>query len=251
MSHPFAAGQNGVAAGLYDQGVLLAFADESYSDAWFFMAAAVADAHAVSLLEWQLPSLVAEHADRLGIDRPQELHGYDLLSGLKEWKGVPVPERMAVGIACLKLFVDCGLRFVIAGLDREAQHRKYKDPYPPYPLVLNRTFRALDELAERESTTVKVWCDEIGQHDRHRAALEKCKTTGSPGYRLKTLRHIAGDLEHVASWESAMIQAADLVAYIRHRTQLNPAPPRLEARVRRQMINIISPAVVSNYLWIP
>lgn len=232
--------------------MLHAYVDESYSDDWFFMAAAIGSESQVATFENNLQWLVIETAEYHQLDPyPNELHGYELMQGIGAWREVPLPERVDLAAATLKFARDCGIEFIVRGLDREAQRRKYQTAYEPYPLVLTQLIKEVNAFAHQRGMPVSIVCDEIHHDDRHRAMLERHRREGTPGYSASKLQSVLGALEFVASSSSQMVQLADLVAYLKHRATSRPTPGRAEQRTRKRLWELVEGQVAQDYIWIP
>lgn len=232
--------------------VLHAFVDESYGEDWFFMVAAIGDDQQVATLDNNMPWLVIEAAEYFQMPAvPNELHGYELLQGVGPWRDVPLPQRLELAARALEVARECGVRFIMRGLDRQAQQRKYREVYEPYGVVLTHLAKEVNSFAHARSTPVHIICDEIHHDDRHRAMIERHRRQGTPGYSVSKLQSVIGSLEFVASSSSGMIQIADLVAYLRHRMATRPNPPRPERRSRDRLWRIIQAQVEQDYIWVP
>lgn len=232
--------------------MLLAFVDESYCDDWFFMVAALAHSQRqADRLDRMFGNLLRTESERLAIPRAAEVHGYDLFQGAGPWGAVKLHERIAIAAKIINLMAEADIRFVIRGLDRVAQQQKYRDPYPPYPMILTHITRAINDIAGERKTKARVVCDEIHQHDRHRAMIERYRDRGTPGYAKSKLERIDGQLTFVESHASSLIQAADLVAYLRHRIASRPDVGYQERRARNHLWGKIERLTVHDYCWRP
>lgn len=232
--------------------MLLAYVDESYCDDWFFMVAALAhDARQARDLESAFKSLLSSESERLAIPAPAEVHGYDLFQGVDPWGDAPLFERLAIAAKIIDLMAQADIRFIIRGIDRAAQRRRYPEAYAPYPMMLTHLAREVDHFAGSRQTTARMTCDEYHEHDRHRAMMDRHRTLGAPGYRKTKLPNIEGDLRFMPSHESALIQAADIVAYLRHRIASRPSPPPKERRARARLWRKIEGMLIHDYCWIP
>ncbi|WP_436701844.1 DUF3800 domain-containing protein [Nocardioides sp. BYT-33-1] len=179
------------------------------------------------------------------------MHGYDLFQGVDMWGMVKLHERLAIAAKIIDLMAASEIRFIIRGIDRGAQRRRYPDAYAPYPMILTHLAREVDKVAGEMSETARITCDEYHQHDRHRAMLDRHRTLGTPGYQRTKLPNISGDLAFLPSHESALIQAADIVAYLRHRIALRPSPPYKEKRARDHLWRKVEAMSLQDYCWIP
>ncbi|KQW45066.1 hypothetical protein ASC77_19995 [Nocardioides sp. Root1257] len=77
--------------------MLHAFVDESYTNDWFFIAAALGDDQQVTTLNNNMPWLVIEAAESFQLATvPNELHGYELLQGIGPWRVMPLHDRLDI-----------------------------------------------------------------------------------------------------------------------------------------------------------
>ncbi|KQY58364.1 hypothetical protein ASD11_01470 [Aeromicrobium sp. Root495] len=232
--------------------MLRAFVDESYCDEWFYMVAAVADDETCRSMTAALNDLVADLAFGFDdIEPGAELHGYEIFQGAGPWGGVDLSTRLSVAGRVLQVVAEHDVAFIIRGIDRVAQAKKYNDAYEPYPLVLTHIFQEIDKHAGVIGERAHVTCDEIHQHDRHRAMLDRQRMTGTPTYNPSKLQRIVDRLEFISSDQSRMIQAADIVAYLKHRAVSRPNARRPERRARQRLWNIIDSQVAHDYCWEP
>lgn len=232
--------------------MLHAYVDESYTEDWFFMAAAIGEDHQVAALNNNMPWIVIEAAEALALPTvPNELHGWELLQGNGPWRPASLPDRLDLAAKALELARECGVRFIIRGLDRETQRRKYKEVFDPYSIVLTGIAKEINSYAHARSMPVRIVCDEIHHDDRHRATIERHRRQGTPGYTTSKLQSVVGGLDFVTSSSSGMIQVADLVAYLRHRQASKPNPPRPERRARERLWHIIDDRIERDYVWVP
>ena len=232
--------------------VLEAYVDESYCEDWFFMAAAVStDMAQVASLDFAIQGLLREVFEPRGLPHPEEIHGHEIMQGKGPWVAVPLAERLSVMGRVLQELRRHDVRFIIRGLDRVAQRRRYRDVFEPYPMILTHVLRTANAYASEGDQRIRLVCDEIDQHDRHRAMLERHRHQGTPGYQRTTLEQVYGQLTFQSSIKSPMIQAADVVAYLRHRIAAKPAPDRRELRARRSLWRIVEPLIDHDYVWKP
>lgn len=232
--------------------MLYAYLDESVSEDWFFLTASILPSRPARIaFEMDLGVLVEKECARLGIPCAAELHGHELFQGRGAWAGVPLHDRLAVAGRALRLASEHEVKFLIRGLDRAAQRRRYAVPFEPYGLTLTHAVRALHHYANDCGEQVSITCDEYHHHDRHRAQLDRHRTFGAPGFDNTPLAQVAGELTFVPSHDSGMIQIADLVCYLRHRQANRPNPDRRERRARRQLWANVQRHVVRDFIWVP
>lgn len=232
--------------------MIRAFVDESYSEDWFFMAAAITtEPRQLSGLQSSFAQLLRSESERLAIPCPPEVHGYELFQGRDMWGDVRVHERMAIAAKVIDLMESAGIQFIVRGIDRGAQRRRYRTAFHPYPMVLTHIAQQVDEFASDRGEKARIVCDEYEEHDRHRAMLNRHRISGAPTYKGSKLPNIDGELQFVRSHDSALIQAADIVAYLRHRIACNPRPAYRERRTRDHLWSKVDRMLIHDYCWRP
>lgn len=122
------------------------------------------------------------------------------------------------------------MQIIIRGIDRAAQRRRYPEAYEPHPMILTHILREVDSLLASSEPGVGLLRPDP-QARLSRAMLERHRTAGTPGYKRTTLSEHEGQLEFVRSIDSPLIQAAGIVAYLRHRRAPEPNPTRSERRL--------------------
>jgi hypothetical protein len=105
----------------------------------------------------------------------------------------------------------------LRGLDCVRHLARYSTPWPEHEVVLQHMLERLDEFGQQLGEQILVIADEIDDPNRHRANLHDFRITGTPGYRSSQLLNILDTLHFVPSQHSRLIQAADLVAFLRRR----------------------------------
>jgi hypothetical protein len=222
----------------------LAYIDESYSDAFYFIGAVVVGDKSAPALDRALDD-VAEHARAThmpDISGPLELHGHPMFHGKGDW--VPIQKKIRARIAVYEQAMQAigreDVHIFLHGLDRRAHHSFYGErARPEHDVVLPRLLERLNDFGYGLDEQILVIADEIDEPDRHRLDLQQFKRRGTSGHRSSRLENILDTLHFAPSHHSRLIQAADLVIFLHHRriTAVN-ADPRQAAAVARIWGNI-------------
>jgi len=111
----------------------------------------------------------------------------------------------------------------------------------------NRTLRQLLErveaVAEQRSEYVLVLADEVHSAERHRTNFRSCQDSDDPADGTGRLARIIDTLYFGPSRHSRMLQAADLLTYMRLRratsTEPNPRATQVNDAIWQQIVPVI------------
>lgn len=95
--------------------------DESYTDAWFAMAALLADGPAAVALPRELDRVAAAAARAYGLGADAELHGHEIFHAKKAWTSVPVRARIGVFDDVIEAVAGQDLRVILRAMDVAGQ----------------------------------------------------------------------------------------------------------------------------------
>lgn len=145
--------------------VLHAYIDESYTDARYYVAAALGDAAGWACVSAKLTSIRERNHAEHGLPLDIEFHADELMNGRKDWAPLKGKHREAAGIyaAVLDAAVGCGVRVILHGLDIPRLHARYRYPDQPHKVVLGHTLERIHERARdfHSGERVTVVADEI------------------------------------------------------------------------------------------
>ncbi|MFT4188880.1 MAG: DUF3800 domain-containing protein [Aeromicrobium sp.] len=232
--------------------MLLTYADESFSPRLFLIAAVVATPEQVKSLSEALDDHVASlSASHTALHYREELHGYEVFHGKKNWSTLAPRQRVRVFIDVFDLIAASGVRIVIRGLDVTAHRSRHASPRPPYSVGLTRIFEEIQLIAENENDLALLICDEYHKDDRHRKLLTDYRRWTTPSEKPVEIDRIIDTIHFTPSHESRLIQAADMVAFIRLRKVDIDSPDPRETRAIRQLWNTIDRCLVTDRVEIP
>ena len=241
-----------VGTGNDNPAVLLAYADESFSKRFFFIVAVIATPEQVKSLSDALDDyvnlLAAEHAEIRG---HEELHGYEVFHGNAGWTVLGARQRVKVFIDVFRIIAESGVRIAIRGLDIAAQRKRYSNPHPPYSVVLTKIFEKIQSVASQEDDLALLICDEYHEDDRHRKLLTSYRKWRTPTSSSMKIDRIIDTIHFTPSHESRLIQAADMIAFVRLRRSTITSPDPREATAIKNLWESISNQIIVDYIWSP
>ena len=197
--------------------MLLAYVDESYTEAWFAMAALLVDGPAAVALPRELDRVAAEAARAYGLGADVELHGHEIFHAKKAWSSVPVRARIGVFDDVVEAVAGQDVRVILRAMDLAGQRARYHRPDPPHTVVLQHLLERVDECVTGLGEYALVIADEVDAQARHRADLSSYREAGTAGYRSRKLTRIVDTLHFAPSSASRLVQAADVIAFLYRR----------------------------------
>lgn len=230
----------------------LAYVDESFNKKLFYMAALIATPEQVQSLTDELDEYVLELSERYPtIAAREELHGHEIFHGKSGWQRLYPRQQVRVFMDVFDIIADSGVKIAVRGLDIEAQKQKYRDPYPPYTVVLTKILEKVQSLSKAADSLALVICDEYHEDDRHRKLLANYRQWSTPTSTSMKLDRIIDTIHFTPSHESRMIQATDMVAFIRLRRSIASGRDSREVAAMTKLWDKIAKCVVVDYVWRP
>jgi hypothetical protein len=218
--------------------VRLAFVDESYNEDVFCLGALVADEEATVALTAALDAVVAA-VSGAGYPAARELHGHEMLHGSGGWKHVPMRLRLYAHSRAMRAIGGSGAAAVFCDARRPTEDGA--DPAPPHERTLRRLLEEVQEFAAARSERVLVLADDVHSAERHRTNFRFDSASGPPG----RLDRILDTLYFGPSRHSRMLQAADLLTYLRlRRLTVREASPKA-TRANDDMWASVEPIIAS------
>jgi hypothetical protein len=111
--------------------VLLAYLDESYDRAEYWLTALGCPANSLISIQRALDDIVTSAAQTYGVSSTAELHGNALVQGTDEWLTMAPMIRARIGVyeATLDAIANAdGLRLFLCGVDRARLQARYRAP---------------------------------------------------------------------------------------------------------------------------
>ena len=152
----------------------LAYLDESYNSAYYWMVAVLVDCDRAKDLEDSLnESIRSSCGKHLGwVPAGIEYHGYELFHGEKEWAPLKSKPRARISIYAdaLRALAAGGVQVILRGVDRKAHAARYSDPWGAHEVVLWHLMERIELFAAQAGPPVLVIADEIADPDLYRKA---------------------------------------------------------------------------------
>lgn len=233
--------------------MLLTYLDESYDNDFYWMAALLCQESALQPLAEKLDTIVRRTAAQHGVPPDAELHGHDLFQGKADWEpmGEMVQARIGVYRAVFEAVGQADVRIILRGLDRKRHESRYGEKaYHPHRVVIEHLLERVDELAEANDELVLVIADQIDNEDVYRQNLWEFQRWNTAGYRARQLTRIVDTLHFVPSRRSRLVQATDMIAFMRRRMK-STAPQHLRVvQANRRLWDLIAPKISHDRCWV-
>jgi hypothetical protein len=119
-----------------------------------------------------------------------------------------------------------------------------KDPTPPHERTLRQLLEHLELIAEERSQYMLVLADEVHSAERHRTNFRFYQDSDSGGEHQGRLGRVLDTLYFGPSRQSRMLQAADLLTFMRLRravgVESNPNAVRVNDAIWSQVASVIA-----------
>ena len=202
----------------------IAFADESYSDNFYFMGGVIVTTTQLRSIEIGLNRLLESLRIERSVDTSTdlEIHGSDLFSGYKDWIFLRSEPRLRnwVAFKILEIAIQNGAKFVIQGIDSSRLRERYSEPLPPHVLTHKFLLERIDEALEKLGSYALVINDNRTnqtEHNYYRDNFHSLIKNGTEGMFPRKIDRLVDTLYFVDSRHSRGIQLADLVTFIYRR----------------------------------
>jgi hypothetical protein len=234
--------------------VLLAYTDESYDAATYWIAALICTEDQVSPIMEALDEVVEEASDNYsGVRSTAELHGYSLFHGTDDWQALHQKPRARIGIyaKAFQAVADVDPKVIIRGVDVVRLNRRYVNPWPPHSVVLQHLLERIDEYAQVRRELALVIADELDEAAYYRRQLWEFQRSATPGYRSRQLTRILDTIHFAPSHASRLLQAVDLIAFLHKRIASGCETDPRAKRANDALWDRIAPCVRQMECWTP
>ncbi|GGF39760.1 DUF3800 domain-containing protein [Subtercola lobariae] len=236
--------------------MFIAYLDESArNDDFYFMGTVVVDDEAIVAIETSLDHIGEMiSADVPGFDASTEFHGYEMFHGEGAWKNVPLGWRVKACKLLSKTLVNSGARYLLRGIDVNAQKARYRNPFAPHNVCTAHTFETIEMILAKDNhaeSMALVVADEHHSAPDSRRNLRNFKASSVFGYTSRQCERIADTIYFGPSHSSRLLQLSDVATYFvnRHETQIE-TDPRSQAAVDHIWANVML-ACRFYYVWSP
>ncbi len=234
--------------------MLLAFTDESYSDAHYYQAAFVIDEKSLPALA----SLISEantYAQGFGAQAGIEYHGHAIMSAVDGWEFLGNKFRMKSAIYkdVLKRIAQLDATLIIQGVDVKRLNNRYKYPHSPHEVTHKNLMDAVDKYAESKGEKVFIFSDQIDMQVRLEALFIKYQASSTGGWYPRYLANILS-IQYVESHIHPGVQIVDLCIYLFRRFDEHIESNRRTRKVVEKMWEILAPIIHKDYqprVWRP
>lgn len=236
--------------------MLLAYADESYSQGWdyYWIAALVCPEDVVGPLSNALDDVVTKAADNYsGIGTRAELHGHALLHGKDDWAPLQPMIRSRIGIYndAFDAISSYDVQIMIRGVHVPRLNERYIHPHHPHTVVLQHLLERIDTYAEQQEQPALVIADEVDRAKEYRRELWRYQRASTPGWRARRLTNIVDTIHFAPSDASRLVQAADLIAYLHGRMTSGADRDERARRANARLWARIEPRIYHKDWWRP
>lgn len=232
--------------------MLLTYVDESYTDDWYYMAALLCDGPGAQKLTVALDRVMERAVREYGVPEDAELHGHELFGGKERWKDIPPRVRIWVYNQAFDAIATHCEAIIIRGMHVAGLRKRYIRPEPPHSVVLQHLLERVDDYMREEARTwTLVIADEVSDQARHRSDLLVYRTYGTTGYRSTKLTRVIDTLHFAPSRASRLLQAVDMVAFLRRRMRTHKESHERVARENERLWQRIQPKVWHDQCWLP
>jgi hypothetical protein len=236
--------------------MLLAYIDESHDKSTYWQVGLVCPEHTVAPLTHALDEVVRNAADNYaGVRERAELHGHDLFQGKADWSALEKLPRARIGVynAAFTAIADHDVDILLRGVNIRRLNERYASARHPHDVTLEHLLERInDNSASRHGgQPLLVIADEIDRAQVHRRNLWRYQRFTTSGYRARQLTHIVDTMHFVPSDASRLVQAADLIVFLKRRRHADLGTDARAKRENERLWQRIEPRVVHEHCWHP
>ena len=163
--------------------MLIAFTDESYSDAHYYQVAFVISEQSLIILE-EIFEDTYKYLTGFGIRTPIELHGNEIMSSRKGWEplGTNFRIKSAIFRFIFHRIAQLDATLLVQGVDVKRLRNRYRYPMSPHEVTHRNLMDSIDRFAEMCGETIRIVSDQIDTQIRLEILFAKYKifSTGGP-----------------------------------------------------------------------
>ncbi|AXV09483.1 hypothetical protein DVS28_a4825 [Euzebya pacifica] len=234
--------------------MLLAYLDESYDDDYYWISALICHEPAIQQLTDTMDAIARRTAVAHHTPWEAEFHGHDLFQAKADWVAMKEMHqaRIAVYRNVFEAIADAEVRLIVRGVDRNQLLQRYGDSaWHPHLVVLSHVLERVDEYAERVNELALVIADQISDEDTYRLNLWNFQRTSTIGYRARQLTRIVDTLHFVPSNRSRLVQAADMIAFLKRRMMSTAPQNQRVLQANQRLWDILAPRMHHEGCWYP
>lgn len=228
----------------------LAYVDESYDASEHWAAALLVEHAVVNQTHRALRGVVADASRAYGIPLDTELHGNELFGGKGAFAGLEPRIRIGIYASALRAISESGCSIVLRGVAVPRLRARYGASAQPQRWVVEHLLERIDELCAPTQHALVV-ADEHELSPDLLADLRRFQDQSTRGYRARRIEHIVDTIHFVASHANHLVQATDLVVFLRRRLRTHTEPDERAARANAALWQIVAPHIRHEWIWHP
>lgn len=233
--------------------MLLAYLDESYDKAEYWLAALVVPAAAALQLQNDLDAVVNRAmTSGYGVPSDAELHGHALVQGKDDWAPMApmIRARIKVYSEALEAIAACeGVELAFRGINIPALKERYPNPWHPHRVAIDFMAQTLNGVARGRNTHFLAIADEIDQADTLRASYWEFQRFGTLSLYAGKIDRAVDALHFAPSKHSRLLQAADLVSYLHFRRRRSGVADPRAVKANEDLWDIVKDRKHAWHLW--
>lgn len=234
--------------------MLLAFTDESYSDAHYYQAALIIDERDLAVLD-QIIKDARQYVRGFGVTQEVEFHGNEIMSARNGWEPLQgnFGQKSVVFKYVLRKLTEVNANLIIEGIDIKRLRSRYKYPDSPSVVTHKHLMDSIDRYAEMHNMRIEIIADQIEMQAKLEALFQNYQSKSTGGFQPRKLLQIEG-VTYVESHLHSGVQLVDLCVFLYRR--LDEHVERSD-KTRREVIamwEIIQPLIHPNFpprVWRP
>jgi len=230
--------------------VYLAYVDESYDTQEHWVVALLVDHAAVNALHRALRSVVAGAAAEYGFPEEAELHGHELFGGRGPFGELEPRIRIGLYAKAFRCLADCSCNVILRGVAVPGLMRRYGAAAEPQRWVVEHLLERIDEFVAPSDHALVV----ADEHELSRELLEdlrRFQDYSTRGYRARRIEHIVDTIHFVSSRTNPLVQAADLVVFLKRRMRTHVEPDDRATRANEALWSMVRPLIRHEWIWHP
>lgn len=228
----------------------LAYVDESYDASEHWVAALLVEHAVVNDTHRALRKVVADAAVAYGIPPDTELHGNELFGGKGAFAELEPRMRIGIYASALRAIAASECLVVLRGVAVPRLRARYGRDAEPQRWVVEHLLERIDEICAPSSHALVV-ADEHELSPELLTDLRRFQDQSTRGYRARRIEHVIDTIHFVASRRNHLVQAADLVVFLKRRLRTHTEPDERATRANLALWSIVAPHISHEWIWHP
>jgi Protein of unknown function (DUF3800) len=220
--------------------------DETHNAESYWICGVVIHIDNIRTAQRALTEVAEKAAEDWNLAETPELHGYEIWQ--RQGDFAQIPPRACVGIysKALDVLAAASPVIVLRGVDRT--RLRYQNPHR---LAWRYAIESVDRLGGEGPTLVVA--DEHAETERAlRGDIRSYISFGTGGWDPRTIENVLPELKFFDSKDNALLQGADLVAYLHQRRRNVPVESDERAqRARERLWATIASRIAIERMWTP